>query len=193
MAKLLTTEQHNYLVAIQKGKTAKEIVRLMNTKFGLSLVAKQIKTYRQNHGLHSGLTGRFPKGHVPYNKGKKLPGMRNSGQFQKGHSPKNWMPVGSIRYTTDGYPKIKVAEPNVWEFLHRKTWADHHGPIPKGHSVVFLDGNKTNYDISNLACLSRNEVARMNQNHWFSSDAELTKTGIGLTKLTNKIREVEKQ
>lgn len=54
MAKLLTTEQHNYLVAIQKGKTAKEVVRLMNAKFGLSLVAKQIKTYRQNHGLHSG-------------------------------------------------------------------------------------------------------------------------------------------
>ena len=75
---------------------------------------------------------------------------------------------------------------------HRKVWEDHHGSIPKGHSIVFLDGDKTNYDISNLACLSKNEIARMNQNHLFTSNADLTKSGIGLTKLTNKIREVEK-
>jgi len=116
----------------------------------------------------------------------------NSGQFKKGNKPRNYVPVGTINCTTDGYPKIKVADPNVWELLHRKTWIEHNGSIPKGHSIVFLDGDKSNYDISNLACLSKNEVVRMNQNKLFTSDAELTKTGIGLTKLTNKIREVEK-
>ena len=75
---------------------------------------------------------------------------------------------------------------------HRKVWEDNFGSIPKGYSIVFLDGDKTNYDISNLACLSKNEIARMNQNHLFTSNADLTKSGIGLTKLTNKIREVEK-
>ncbi|RGN68223.1 HNH endonuclease [Streptococcus anginosus] len=190
--RILTSEQHDYFLKNYVGKTAQTFADEMNEKFGLSLTRKQVKNYRRNNRLNSGLTGQFEKGHTPANKGKKLPGMRNSGQFQKGHSPKNRTSVGTIRYTTDGYPKIKVAEPNVWELLHRKTWADHHGPIPKGYSVVFLDGDKTNYDITNLACLSRNEVARMNQNHLFTSDATLTKSGIGLTKLTSKIREVEK-
>ena len=191
--KLLTSDQHDYFLANQVGKTAQTIADEMNKKFGLSLTSQQIKSYRGNNGLNSGLTGYFKKGHTPNNKGKKYPNMpSNSGQFKKGNKPRNYVPVGTINCTTDGYPKIKVADPNVWELLHRKTWIEHNGSIPKGHSIVFLDGDKSNYDISNLACLSKNEVVRMNQNKLFTSDAELTKTGIGLTKLTNKIREVEK-
>ena len=117
---------------------------------------------------------------------------KTAGSSKKGNRPPNYVPVGTINYTTDGYPKEKIGEPNQWVLKHRKVWEEHHGPIPKGHSIVFLDGDRTNYDITNLACLSKNEIARMNQNHLFTSNADLTKSGIGLTKLTNKIREVEK-
>lgn len=193
MAKLLTKEQHDYLISIHKGKTSNEVATLMNAKFGLSLIASQIKNYRKNHSLHSGLTGHFPKGNIPFNKGKKFPNMPpNSGQFKKGSKPPNWVPVGTIRYTTDGYPKRKIAEPNVWEYCQRAEWEKYNGPIPKGHSIVFLNGDKTNWDISNLACLSKNEVARMNQDGLFASDADLTKVGIGYTKLKNKIIEVKR-
>ncbi|MEY8462483.1 HNH endonuclease signature motif containing protein [Streptococcus merionis] len=190
--KILSKEQHDYFIKNHAGKTAKEFAQELNKKFGLSLTPRQVKSYRGNNDLNSGLTGHFKKGSVPHNKGKKYPNLPpNSGQFQKGNRPPNHLEVGTISYTTDGYPKIKVAEPDVWEYLHRKTWEEHNGPIPGGYSVVFLDGDKTNWDISNLACLSKNEVARMNQNHLFSPDAEMTKAGIGYTKLTNKIREVE--
>lgn len=193
LKKLLTEEQHEYFVKHQFGKTAKEFARELNEKFGLSLTGSQIKSYRGNNNLNSGLTGQFEKGHVPANKGKKFPNMpQNSGQFKKGHKPPNWVPVGTIRYTTDGFPKRKIAEPNIWEYCHRVEWEKHNGPIPEGHNIVFLNGDKTNWDISNLACLSKNEVVRMNQNHLFTSDPELTKSGIGLTKLTNRIREVER-
>ena len=106
--KLLTKEQHDYLVSIQKNKTSRDVANEMNQKFGLSLTEKQIKSYRRNNNLNSGLTGRFEKGRVPYNKGKKLPNMPpNSGQFKKGNKPPNYVPVGTINYTTDGYPKEK--------------------------------------------------------------------------------------
>ncbi|MFA9413312.1 HNH endonuclease signature motif containing protein [Streptococcus sp. E29BA] len=187
----LTKEQHEFLVAINNGRTAKEVAELLNAEFGLSWSAERVKNYRGNHKLKSGLTGQFSKGHVPANKGKKYPGMRNSGQFKKGDKPASYLPVGTINYTTDGYPKIKVAEPNVWEYLHRQTWEKHHGPVPKGYSVVFLDGDKSNWDITNLACLSRSEVVRMNQMHLITDNPELTKAGIGLVKLQNKIREVK--
>ena len=74
---------------------------------------------------------------------------------------------------------------------HRKVWEDNFGPIPKGHSVCFLDGDKTNYDISNLILLSQEELIRMNHNDYFSSDPKLTKLGAGITKLTRKIRQQE--
>ncbi|HEL2553014.1 TPA: HNH endonuclease [Streptococcus suis] len=192
MARLLTDEQHDYFVKIQKGRSAKEVAKAMNDQFGVCLNANQIKNYRRNHGLKSGLTGHFEKGRLPHNKGKKYPGMRNSGQFKKGNRPASYLPVGTVNYTTDGYPKIKVADPDKWEYLHRQTWEKHHGLVPDGHSVVFLDGDKTNWDISNLACLSKNEVARMNQDGLFASDADLTKVGIGYTKLKNKIIEVKR-
>lgn len=190
--KLLTKEQHDYLVSIQKNKTSRDVANEMNQKFGLSLTEKQIKSYRRNNNLNSGLTGRFEKGRVPYNKGKKLPNMPpNSGQFKKGNMPPNYVPVGTINYTTDGYPKEKIGEPNKWVLKHRKVWEEHHGPIPKGYSVCFLDRDKNNYDISNLILLSNEELARMNQNNYFSSDPELTKLGAGITKLSRKIKQQE--
>ena len=190
--KLLTKEQHDYLVSIQKNKTSRDVANEMNQKFGLSLTEKQIKSYRRNNNLNSGLTGRFEKGRVPYNKGKKLPNMPpNSGQFKKGNKPPNYVPVGTINYTTDGYPKEKIGEPNKWVLKHRKVWEEHHGPIPKGYSVCFLDRDKTNYDISNFILLSNEELARMNQNNYFSSDPKLTKLGAGITKLSRKIKQQE--
>lgn len=190
--KLLTKEQHDYLVSIQKNKTSRDVANKMNQKFGLSLTEKQIKSYRGNNNLNSGLTGRFEKGRVPYNKGKKLPNMpQNSGQFKKGNKPPNYLPVGTINFTTDGYPKEKIADPNKWVLKHRKVWEDNFGPIPEGYSVCFLDGDKTNYDISNLILLSNEELARMNQNNYFSTDPELTKLGAGITKLSRKIKQQE--
>lgn len=182
----------NFLYKFKKGRSAKEVAKVMNDQFGVCLNANQIKNYRRNHGLKSGLTGHFEKGRLPHNKGKKYPGMRNSGQFKKGNRPASYLPVGTVNYTTDGYPKIKVADPDKWEYLHRQTWEKHHGLVPDRHSVVFLDGDKTNWDISNLACLSKNEIVRMNQDGLFASDADLTKVGIGYTKLKNKIIEVKR-
>lgn len=190
--KLLTKEQHDYLVSIQKNKTSRDVANKMNQKFGLSLIEKQIKSYRGNNNLYSGLTGRFEKGRIPFNKGKKFPDRpRNSGQFKKGNKPPNYLPVGTINFTTDGYPKEKIADPNKWVLKHRKVWEDNFGPIPEGHSVCFLDGDKSNYDISNLILLSNEELARMNQNNYFSTDPELTKLGAGITKLSRKIKQQE--
>ena len=190
--KLLNKEQHDYFSKNQQGKSAQAMADEMNEKFGLSLTNKQIRNYRRNNNLYSGLTGRFEKGRIPFNKGKKFPNRPpNSGQFKKGNKPPNYLPVGTINFTTDGYPKEKIADPNKWVLKHRKVWEDNFGPIPEGYSVCFLDGNKSNYDISNLILLSNEELARMNKNNYFSTDPELTKLGAGITKLSRKIKQQE--
>lgn len=191
--KIYTDEMKVFIFENYKGKTSQELADLVNKHFGTSFTALQMRRFRGNNKLKSGLTGHFKKGLIPHNKGKKFPNMpQNSGQFKKGSKPPNWVPVGTIRYTTDGYPKIKIAEPNIWKQMHRKVWEEHYGPIPRGHVVVFLNGDKTNWDILNLACLSKNEIVRMNQDGLFASDADLTRVGIGYTKLKSKIIEVKR-
>lgn len=53
-----------------------------------------------------------------------------------------------------------------------------------------LDGDKTNVDISNLACVNRSDIAQMNKNRYFDSDPETTKAAIGLVQLQRKVKEI---
>ena len=100
----------------------------------------------------------FKKGHSPINKGKKwdeymsAEGQKNCRRtcFGKGHVPANKKPIGYERRTVDGYWEVKVAEPNVFKAKHRILWEQHHGPIPRGTNIVFIDGNPENITIGNL-------------------------------------------
>lgn len=85
---------------------------LFNAHFCLELSVKQIKAYKKNHGLNSGLDGRFNSGHTPFNKGKKGLGGWEPTQFKKGNKPWNYLPVGPERVNGDGYVDTKIADPN---------------------------------------------------------------------------------
>jgi hypothetical protein len=44
----------------------------------------------------------------------------------------------------------------TWRPKHHLVWESHHGqPIPKGHAVIFGDGNNRNFDPDNLILVSR--------------------------------------
>lgn len=45
-------------------------------------------------------------------------------------------------------------------YLLRRIWIEHHGPIPEGHTIVPRNGDKTDYRIENLECLSKGETVR---------------------------------
>ena len=107
--------------------------------------------------------GQFKQGHTPMNKGRKWDEYMSAEAqeralqtaFKSGHIPKNHVEVGTEVKTTDGYWKVKIAEPNVWDFKHFMVWREHHGEIPKGSVVYFVDGDKDNVTIDNLALTDR--------------------------------------
>lgn len=135
-------------------------------------------------------------GSHPWNKGKKgisYEGMKAT-QFKKGHKPHNWVPVGSERITPDGYVQIKVQEgkkQHNWKGKHILIWEAANGPVPKGHVIIFGDGNKRNFDLNNLLLVSRKQLVRLNQKNLIANDAELTKTGIIIADIYNKIGELQ--
>lgn len=112
---------------------------------------------RLRRGDNVGAACRYPKGHVPANKGLRRPGwfagrMRET-QFKKGrpaHESRNYVPIGTekvdpkrgvlVRKVTDDPTIFPVMR---WQPVHRMVWESVNGPVPKGHIVIFRRGMKT--------------------------------------------------
>ena len=65
------------------------------------------------------------------------------------------------------------------------------GEVPYGHNLVFLDGNRLNDDMDNLALIKRSELARLGHQKLINSDAEVTKTGINIVRIQQRISELQ--
>ena len=150
-----------------KGIGPKEMASVLNEKFGSSYTKKQLAGYYKNHKLNSGLDGRFQKGHQNPHKGDKTYRIPNSEstQFKRGNVPHNTLSVGAEVIDEYGYHKVKVAEPNKWEFVHKRVWQQHFGDIPKGMMITFKDGDKDNLSPENLMLVSNEENLQLNNYH----------------------------
>lgn len=99
-------------------------------------------------------------------------------QFKAGrpaHESSNYRPIGSTRICKDGYLERKVSDdPTIyparrWHGVHRIVWEAAHGPIPKGHAVVFKEGRHTTFEaeitLDRIELVTRAELMRRNSYH----------------------------
>lgn len=188
------------------GVSSKEMAERCNEKFDTNWTPTGMKQFRQRHGIKSGVTGWYQKGHPPGTKGKtieeickydpeKLARVR-SGQFKKNHIPHNHVPVGTVT-VVQGDKLIKVRETGEqwerWRYLSRVVWEEHNGPIPEGMCISFKDGDNMNCDISNLMMINRSESAAMTGYKLRSEDPDLTMAGLGMVRLKQKAAKVRKE
>lgn len=196
-SKTFPKEIAEYIQLNYKGTGHKEMATVLNEKFGTSYTSSQIKGYYANHKLNSGLTGRFLKGNVPANKGMKMSPEQyercKGTMFKKGQVPSNHRSVGSERITKDGYIEIKIAEPNKWRLKHLVVWEENNGPLPKGHAILFLDGDKQNTNISNLRLMTRSELLIMNRYGIKGADVETMNVAANLAQLIDKTNKTKKK
>jgi hypothetical protein len=119
--------------------------------------------------------GRFQKGCVPHNSGKKIyeymssEGILKSSQtrFHAVHEP------GTVIESANGYYKIKTLY--GWELLHRYIWRQAHPgeTIGKRDLIVFVDGNRKNLSSDNIIKSSIKEI--LSKYGWSDEDKELFK------------------
>ncbi len=196
-----TDEQIEFIREIAPGRYAADITKLFNEKFNLDLKVSQIESCKRNHKIRSGIDCRFEKGHIPANKGKK--GSMSPEQykrcqatmFKKGSIPPNRREIGSERITKDGYLKIKVRDGHKnknWELKHRYIYEQAYGKIPAGHKVIFADGNNRNFELDNLVLITDAEGLIMNRNKLFKKDKDLTKAGVTVAKILDKVNKRKK-
>lgn len=180
-----TEEEHTFMREFVPGHSYREIAAAFTEKFGWEISIGQVNAYIGNHHLNTGRTGRFQKGQVPPNKGKK--GVCAAGcektWFPKGNIPKNYRSIGSERISKDGYIEVKVADPNKWKLKHRIVWEKVNGPVPKGYIIIFRDNDKTNTDINNLLMIKRGIHAVMNHTGLCEYSGEFKDTAVMIAEL----------
>tara|TARA_R110000751_G_scaffold146094_9_gene250001 strand:+ start:6967 stop:7602 length:636 start_codon:yes stop_codon:yes gene_type:complete len=164
-----------------------------------------IKALCKRNGWLTGRSGHFQKGAPPANKGKKMPFHPNCArtQFKKGQEPHNTKHLGHERLRTDGYVEISVAEtnphtgyPRRYVQKHRWLWEKLHGPVPEGHCLKSLDGNKANTDPANWECIPRGLLPRLSGRHTRAYDpapAALKPLIMATAKLEHKARQARKR
>lgn len=141
---------------------------------------------RLRRGDNTGAAHRFTPGQQPWNaglKGWQAGGRSVDTRFKPGRTPQeahNYLPVGSLRLSKDGYLERKVTDdPRLyparrWVALHRLVWEATHGPVPAGHIVVFKPGLKTTVEaevtLDRLECISRVEHMARNTYHQYPKE-----------------------
>ena len=163
MHRWYTMDEIRFVKRNIRGRSYIEMTKLFNEQFGLRITIKQMETLLYKHKLRNGI-GSFRPGHVPVNKGKTHKPWRG-----------NYRPVLSERIIS-GYVEVKTGH-SVWERKHAVIWKTAHGKIPKGHVVIFADGNARNFSLDNLLLVSRSELAVMNHLGLISGHGDLTMAG----------------
>lgn len=189
-----------WVIALELGRTEDQCWRKANS-LGIKKTAEFLASDWANgmpHLSEASRRCRFRPGNRPHNKGKKgwQPAGRSAEtQFKPGHKPVNtWRPVGTRRITKDGILQEKISDtgytPRDWKSVHSLVWQHHHGrQVPRGHVVVFRDGDRGNLDPANLELVTRAELMRRNSIH--NLPPELVDTYRVLARLHKAIKKRE--
>jgi hypothetical protein len=147
--------------------------------------------------MEKGNKGCFKQGRIPWNKG--LRGVNFGGkttQFKPGHRGNKWVPLGTERIGKDGCIEVKVRDEKSkknWKSKHAIIWEKHNNQsVPEGHVIIFGDSDNRNFDPNNLILVSRKQLIRMNQNGLIKDDTELTKSGVIIADIYNKVGQLRK-
>jgi hypothetical protein len=188
-------------IAEQLGRTVCSVYNCAHFTLGLHKTAEflaSVDACRLRRGDNIGAAFRFRKGQTPPNKGVRrpgyAPGRMKETQFKKGQNGWNWRPVGSQRLV-DGYLYTKISDTRyvpwtqTWKPTHVLLWEKHNGRVPRGHVLVFINGDRTQIRLENLKLISRADLCRRNSIH--NLPPELKGAILTLGQLKRRIRREE--
>ena len=206
MRKFWTDSEIQSLILLYPDHSGAEIADALGCKLHRIYVkAKNLGLHKSEAFMKSSLSGRlkhpykqawYPKGCIPYNKGKKMSEYVSpevikkilKTTFRKGHLPANTRPDGTVTIRRDShnrsYKWIRISK-GVWRALHVHNWENAFGPVPEGYIVVFRTRDNMNCDISNLEIIDR--VENMRRNTWYKYPVELRQAMRKLKKLKRTI------
>lgn len=189
-----TAEQKEYLATVVRSLPSRDAAAKMSEYFGIEFTYEQVRAARKRYKIPNGQSGYNLdqiRGYYPPKSAAALR-RRDKGLFKKGFRPHNTWPVGTVRADGEGYIEKKVQDISKvahrvnWKRLSVIVWEKHHGPVPVGYDIVYLDGNRRHCSIENLALVEREIKPYMSRAGLYYSDPDLTRVGITLAKVKAK-------
>lgn len=162
-----TNEIYNFLLENAEYYTIKQLVEMLKNNFDFEIDKKKLAQYCIKMGIA------YKYEHP-----------------NKSHSNKP-TPIGVIVRKTDGdMLKVKV-EDHKWEYLQRKIYENYYNvKLPPSVYVIFLNQDKRDFNIKNLKAIPRRNSAIMSTRELFTYDEKATKTGITISNLMIKTKEM---
>ena len=166
--KLLNEDELKYFKLIVNGHSNLEIRQLFFKKYGKTLTEDQVNNQKRTYKL---------KSNKPY-------------RFDSKNNP-NYKPIWYEYITPDGYILVKVGQPSEYKLKHHIIWEKYYGKIPDDSYVMFLDQDKTNFDINNLKLIKKQDLRSVISKKILTKNKTINESYILLHKLINKTKQLQ--
>ena len=154
------------MICLSSRYTIKELLDLAKNKYGYDTTPHQLRQYlRRRNIIYKG-----------YNS-------------NKAHDMGMKIPIGTEYKKQDGMILVKVSK-NKWEYKQRLIYKKYHNvELTSDDYIIFLDQDRTNFNIDNLKRISRRESSMLTNQQLFSTNPQVTETGILVSRLMIKIKD----
>lgn len=170
MRRKFNKDMYDYLVKNGYKHTLKEWVVILNNKYNENFTLKNIQQYFFRHCIE-----------YKY----EMPNHSNNNVYK--------CSIGSERVKGDGMVQVKIA-PRKWEYKQRLIYEQYYNvKLTSDDYIIFLDQDRTNFDIKNLKRISRHESSILSNQKLFSKNSSVTELGILIAKLMIKTKKLRKE
>ena len=160
-----TAKMIQWLEQKAHGKRFKELSKLFNVRFNAETSASQLKCICGYYGI---------KTEYDWNKSILLPIGTERVFYRK--TGATYVKTSHVQSGNGHWPT------GTWIPKQNLIWERKHGKIPKNHVIIFLDGNKKNFRISNLLLVSRKIFFYMTTRNLLTNNADMTKINYAIAK-----------
>jgi hypothetical protein len=169
MRRKVNNKLKEYLLEFAGDKTIDELLPLVNEEFN--------ENYDRLHLQKYIIRNRIP---YKYSNPEKIRDMSN-------------LPIGTERVKDRDRIYVKVAK-NKWIYKQRYIYEQYHKvKLTSNDFIVFLDGDKTNFNIDNLYKITRYEAAHLGNICGNSKSKDVRRVSIDVARLMIKIKDWEKE
>ena len=170
MRRKFNEKMFKYLKKYGKYHTLKKWQHIINKKFNETFSLSETQKY-------------FTRNKIPFKYENK----------NRSHKMGINYPIGYEYKRKDGMILVKVNE-NTYEYKQRLIYEQYYGvKLTSDDYIIFLDQDRTNFDISNLKRISKRESSILANQKTFSKDPKITELGILTAKLIMKVKDKEKK
>lgn len=170
MRRKINPELKEYLVNNGNKYIVKDLVKLVNKKFNENYKENELRKYLVRNKID----------YKYENKNKSNPMGTN-------------VPLGTEYIKPDGMTLVKVSK-NEWKYKQRLIYEEHYGiKLKESDYIIFLNQDRTDFRIENLAKVTRKESSYLANMDIFSTDADVTNLSINLVKMVLKTKEMEEK